>query len=365
MLYFFEDFVLDPDRRELRRGNALIEVQPQVFDLLQYLVANRHRVVSKDDIIHAVWGGRIVSESALTSRINATRTAVGDNGNGQRLIRTLPRKGIRFVGVVREGAMPVNEAVAHLPIVDLETPELAATRGAKTVPAERRQITIASCELLLGAAAATTDPEDLSAIIQSYHGCVVETASRHNGLIANAHSNTAVVYFGYPQAREDDPERAVGAALELVAAVTALRNCPPLQTRIGIATGLVIVGDIVDAGGIIGETPNIAARLRAIADPDTAVIAANTQKLLGNLFELEDLGTKDLVGSAAPVNAWAVLRPSSAATRFEALHGTALTTLVVAKKNSNCCCGAGREQKAAKVRWCCSSPGRRALASRG
>jgi DNA-binding winged helix-turn-helix (wHTH) protein len=82
MLYFFEDFVLDPDRRELRRGNALIEVQPQVFDLLQYLVANRHRVVSKDDIIQAVWGGRIVSESALTSRINATRTAVGDNGDG-------------------------------------------------------------------------------------------------------------------------------------------------------------------------------------------------------------------------------------------------------------------------------------------
>ena len=106
MLYFFENFVLDPARRELRRGNALIAVQPQVFDLLEYLIANRHRVVSKDDILGAVWGGRIVSESALTTRINATRTAVDDDGDQQRLIRTIPRKGIRFVGPVEERAQP-------------------------------------------------------------------------------------------------------------------------------------------------------------------------------------------------------------------------------------------------------------------
>jgi class 3 adenylate cyclase len=333
MLYLFEDFVLDPDRRELRRGDVVIAMQPRVFDLLEYLIANRDRVVSKDDILRAVWGGRIVSESALTTRINATRTAVSDNGDQQRLIRTLPRKGVRFVGAVRERTRPLDETAVPPAVVDTETAERTAAYRDETAPAERRQLTIASCELLLGAAAATMDPEDLSEITEGYHRCVAETVRRHNGLVAHAHGNTAVVYFGYPQAHEDDPERTVGAALELVAAAAVLRDRTPLQTRVGIATGLVIVGDITDATGaheraIIGETPNVAAQLQAIAEPDTVVIAGSTRKLLGNLFELEDLGTKDLKGNVAPVRVWAALRPSSTASRFEALHGTGLMALV-------------------------------------
>src|ERR1700742_5000475 len=102
LLYLFDNFTLDTSQRELRRDGAAIPLQPQVFDLLEYLIRHRDRVVTKDDLIDAVWGGRIVSESSLTTRINAARTGIGDSGDEQRLIKTVPRKGIRFVGTVRE-----------------------------------------------------------------------------------------------------------------------------------------------------------------------------------------------------------------------------------------------------------------------
>ena len=269
-------------------------------------------------------------ESALTTRINATRTAVGDDGDQQRLIRTIPRKGIRFVGVVAGTSTARRGGPVAPAVLDAETPGRTATGHDKAASAERRQLTIASCELLRGAAA--MDPEDLPEIIQSYHSCVVETIGRHNELVAHTYGNTDVVCFGYPEAHEDDPERAVRAALELVAAVAALKTPAPLQTRVGIATGLVVVSDIAEEGahqcGIIGDPPNLAARLQAIAKPGSVIIAENTRKLLGNLFELEDLGTKDMPGFAGPMHAWRALRPSPAASQFEAFHATGLTALV-------------------------------------
>jgi TolB-like protein len=118
--FAFEDFVLDEGRRELRRGGDLVAVEPKVFDVLVHLVGNRERVVTKDDLINAVWDGRVVSDSALTSAVNAARVALGDSGDAQRLIKTLPRKGFRFVGEVREGAVvagfePATGAAPALP----------------------------------------------------------------------------------------------------------------------------------------------------------------------------------------------------------------------------------------------------------
>jgi DNA-binding winged helix-turn-helix (wHTH) protein len=115
-LFRFENFSLDADRRELRRGGELVPIEPQVFDLLVYLIRNRDRVVTKDDMIAAVWGGRVVSESALTNRINAARAAVGDSGDQQRLIKTLQRKGIRFVGTVEDEREPSTAPVAGVPV---------------------------------------------------------------------------------------------------------------------------------------------------------------------------------------------------------------------------------------------------------
>jgi predicted ATPase/class 3 adenylate cyclase len=200
--------------------------------------------------------------------------------------------------------------------------------------AERRQVTVMFCDLVGSTAlAASMDPEDLREVISAYQKCAAETVRRFDGFVAKYMGDGVLVYFGYPQAHEDDAERAVRAGLELISALAALKTHTSLQTRIGIATGLVVVGDLIGSGeaqerGIVGETPNLAARLQGIAEPNTVVIAEDTRRLLGNLFELTDLGPKELKGIAGSVPAWSVLRPSSVESRFEALHATRLTTLV-------------------------------------
>ena len=183
------------------------------------------------------------------------------------------------------------------------------------------------------ALSARMDPEDLREVISAYQKCVSDTVQRFGGFVAKFMGDGVLIYFGYPQAHEDDAERAVRAGLELVAAVGALKTHAPLQTRVGIATGLVVVGDLIGSGAsqeqaIVGETPNLAARLQGVAEPNSVVIAESTRKLVGDLFDLEDLETKDLKGIAGPVRAWAALRPSSVESRFEALHASALTELV-------------------------------------
>jgi class 3 adenylate cyclase len=200
--------------------------------------------------------------------------------------------------------------------------------------AERRQLTVMFTDLVGSPALSTKlDPEDLRSVIGVYHKCVAETVARFDGFVAKYMGDGVLIYFGYPQAHEDDAERAVRAGLALVEAVGKLRVQDPLQVRIGVATGLVVVGDLVGSGeaqerGVVGETPNLAARLQGIAAPNTVVIAEGTRRLLGNLFELEDLRPKDLKGIAGPTRAWAALRPSSVEGRFEAMHATGLTALV-------------------------------------
>jgi class 3 adenylate cyclase len=200
--------------------------------------------------------------------------------------------------------------------------------------AERRQVTVMFSDLVGSTAlSARMDPEDLREIISAYQKCVAGIVLRFGGFVAKYMGDGVLVYFGYPQAHEDDAGRAVRAGLELIPAVSALKAASPLQTRVGIATGLVVVGDLIGTGSaqeqaVVGETPNLAARLQGIAEPNTVVIGESTRKLLGNLFELRDLGSREVKGIAAPVQAWAALRPKSVESRFEALHATDLTALV-------------------------------------
>ena len=200
--------------------------------------------------------------------------------------------------------------------------------------AERRQVTVMFSDLVGSTAlSARMDPKTSARSFPPTRNASQETVQRFGGFVANYMGDGVLVYFGYPEAHEDDAERAVRAGLELIAAVTALKTSVSLQTRVGIATGLVVVGDLIGSGetlesGIVGETPNLAARLQGVAEPNTVVIAQSTRKLLGNLFELEDLGAKDLKGIAGPVRAWAALRASVVEGRFEALHATGATELV-------------------------------------
>jgi class 3 adenylate cyclase len=176
------------------------------------------------------------------------------------------------------------------------------------------------------------DPEDLREVISAYQKCVAETVQRFGGYVAKYMGDGVLVYFGYPQAHEDDAERAVRAGLELIQAVGGLKSSAPLQTRVGIATGLVVVGDLIGSGAaqeqaIVGETPNLAARLQALAEPGAVVISSSTHGLTKGLFEYRDLGTVALKGFAENVPVWQVLGLGSAEGRFEALR-TATTPLV-------------------------------------
>src|SRR5882762_6539924 len=246
---------------------------------------------------------------------------------------------LKDLGIVLGDRRKLLRAIADLNGIEKiqSKPTEAATTPVAPQPqdsAERRQVTVMFSDLVGSTAlSARMDPEDLREIISAYQRCVTETVRRLGGFVAKYMGDGVLVYFGYPRAHEDDAERAVRAGLELIAAVSALKAPVSLQTRVGIATGLVVVGDLIGSGeaqerGIIGETPNLAARLQWVAEPNIVVIAEGTRRLLGNLFEFEDLGAKDLKGIVGPVRAWAALRASSAEGRFEALHTAGLTALV-------------------------------------
>jgi class 3 adenylate cyclase len=222
------------------------------------------------------------------------------------VLRDLTDQDLKELGVSLGHRRKMLRAIAEFFCVAPTWPQPPLSELRPQDTAERRQVTVMFSDLVGSTAlSARIDPEDLREVIAAYQKCVAESTQRFGGYVAKYMGDGVLIYFGYPQAHEDDAERAVRAGLELIGAVSALKSNAPLQTRVGIATGLVVVGDLVGSGaaqehGIIGETPNLAARLQSIAEPNAVIIAESTRRLLGNLFELEDLGAKDLKGLSAP-----------------------------------------------------------------
>src|SRR5262247_477747 len=202
--------------------------------------------------------------------------------------------------------------------------------------AERRHLTVMICDLVGSTTlAARLDPEDMRAVIDAYHAACARITRTYDGFLAEFRGDGILAYFGYPFAHEDDAERSVRAGLDIIAAVAQLetRAGEPLTVRIGIASGLVVVGDLSGEGAlreraVVGETPNLAARLQALAEPGTVVVAASTRRLLGDLFRLRDLGRHEVKGIAEPVAAWAVEGVSDSESRFEAVRAAGLTDLI-------------------------------------
>jgi class 3 adenylate cyclase/tetratricopeptide (TPR) repeat protein len=265
--------------------------------------------------------------------------AFRDNEIDWQILPNLTADDLKEIGVAAVGhRRKLLQAIAALgasgPPRAAAAPPPAGDAASPAEGAERRQLTVMFCDLVGSTAlSARLDPEDLRDVIGAYHRTVAGVVKSFDGFVARYMGDGVLIYFGYPQAHENDAERAVRAGLGVIDAVGRLNvKSVKLEARVGIATGLVVVGDLIEGSirerDVVGETPNLAARLQALAEPDTVVIAAGTRRLVGDLFEYRDLGAVGLKGFAAPVPAWQVLRPSAVASRFEALRGSMLTPLV-------------------------------------
>src|SRR5262245_44777523 len=207
-------------------------------------------------------------------------------------------------------------------------PPTVTSKSAAQDSAERRQLTVMFTDLVGSTALSTRlDPEDLQEIVGAYHRCCAKVITQSGGFVAKYLGDGVLAYFGYPQAHEDDAEQAVRAGLALVEAVAKLGagQASSLHVRVGIATGLVVVGDLIGGDAahqneVVGETPNLAARLQALAEADAVVIESGTRRLLGGLFDYSDLGAVPVKGFDSSVQVWRVLGASSVASRFEALR---------------------------------------------
>src|SRR5215467_7134429 len=258
-----------------------------------------------------------------------------DNAIDLSVLRDLTEQDLKDLGILLGHRRKILRAIAAFDGV-APAPIETATESALRDEAERRHLTVMICDLVGSTAlSARLDPEEMRAVMDAYHAACARIVQAYDGFLGDFRGDGILAYFGYPRAHEDDAERTVRAGLEIIAAVARLETqaAEPLAVRIGIATGLVVVGALGGGGtlwenALIGETPNLAAGLQALAVPGTIVVAASTRRLLGDLFRLRDLGRHEVKGIAEPVAAWAVESVSDSESRFEAARAAGLTDLI-------------------------------------
>jgi class 3 adenylate cyclase len=274
-----------------------------------------------------------------------------DNAIDADVLPELTEADLEKLGILLGHRKRLLKAIAALAAP--ETAERVAPAGLEPSHgdrAERRQLTVMFADLVDSTAlSARLDPEEMGNLLRAYQNTVAAEVVRFDGHVAKFMGDGVLTYFGWPKAHEDDAERAVRAGLAVAATVPHLPGSTdqPLAVRVGIATGLVIVGELIGnqearERAVVGETPNLAARLQTLAEPNGAVIGPSTRRLIGGLFDLADLGSHEIKGFNRRVRAWRVIGESQAESRFEALHATTLTPLV------------GREEELALLqrRWC-------------
>lgn len=416
MIYQFDNCTFDTQRCELNRAGQPVALRHKAFQLLAYLLSHGDRVVAKDELVDYLWPNQFIGDAALNSCLREVRRAIGDNGQAQRIIRTIRGSGYRVVAplLIEEHALDtapreietqtpaLATAVAELevdasrrclscqhvspsaaqfcnacarpltdscpschqehlpearfchhcgtsiPIIAMNAspqPVLEANHPLlpeATTVAERRHLSVMFCDIVDSTALASQlDPEDLRDIIQAYQGICAEIISRFNGYIAQYLGDGILVYFGYPQAHEEDTSRAVRAGLDMIEAVQQLeihalqKALRQLSIRIGVHTGLVVIGEMGDGNRqerlALGAVPNIAARLQELAAPNTLIISAETHRLTQGYFICESLGESQMRGARAPIGLYRVMQTGEAQSRFDVVSAKGLIQPLVGR----------------------------------
>ncbi len=379
MLYIFGECTLDTHRYELSRAGSVRRLRRKAFQVLAYLLAHAERVVAKQELCAQVWPQQFISDAALDSTIKAVRQAIGDSGRRPQLIQTVYGAGYRLVVPVeaRPAPIPEDEGMAP-PLAPPAAPLVLDTAEEECLPApavraalpdtptaeeatpgslpgaldaERRQLTVFVCTLMTEPPLARPlAPDDLYGVLRTYQETCARIIRQFDGQIAQYRGEELVVYFGYPQAHDEDPQRAVRAGLTLVDALG--KQLPRLAheprshwaVRVGVHTGMVVVGPLGDGGPhdrwALGDTLTLAARLHERAAPDTVVISAATQRLIHGYFLCHPLGAQPYQGMATPLQAYRVVRASEAQHRLDVVTTSGFTPFV------------GREHELGLLREC-------------